>query len=516
MRNIFSLFICILLSSSIFAQNFDMTPYEKGRKELADEALSKIFDSFSALDQLAFGTSFLNAIGKTDDIFEQTAIAENFIVSMCGVGDMFKTEANYLASSIWAPTAYTGQMLQNLKVIGEWYKTQRTALEKSKTEKDVKRESDRAMNNRGISAVNKKISKKFAFWAQKGEIEKTPDFQQRLKDRSIYAFDSLCFIGCSEIIRQNVKLIKKGYNADDEVYNVQWNITDDNGKVLSSQNGYFHLSPDHVQSINRADYISWEDTYAFGIGVYDGYIFPTKVRVEFSRERLYPIIIFPEIKEQLISSDIVDDIPSQHYLEGHSYNSQDYRNRIIFRDEANAKIEQIKDKLVQAYSNYHSHMGWSDLNTPPTWYFPCKESYCSIESFNEAFSQFKIRYAKQLFKSLVLDSNRHLTPNITSDKLIEIILEGDVSVLKGKIRELQLEWLTSESQMLKKEQLQRGLWNIHLFNILTNMETDYVEYCSKEEMCKAVIENNAYLSSRIKVKNSYYDALKLYYEKHKY
>ena len=519
MRNILSLFICILLSSSIFAQNIDMTPYEEGRKKLADEALSKIFDSFSAVDQLAFGVNFLDAIKKTDDIFEQTAIAENFIVGMCGVGDMFKTEANYMAASIWAPTAYTGQMLQNLKVIGEWYTTQRTILEKSKTAKDVERESNRVMNNRGIGAVYKNISKKFALWAQKGELEKTPDHQQRLINKSNNAFDSLCFIGCSEIIRQNVRLVKKGYNADEEVYHVQWNIIDDNGSVLSSQNGYFPLSPDDVQSINQADYVSWTDTYAFGVGVSDGFVFPTKVKVAFSRERLYPIITFPKIKEQLISSNIIDEPSLQNYLYEHSYSGQNYRSHIIFWDEADANIKQLIDKVVKAYSVFPRVSSY-DLDSPSRYVFNeiFNKRFCSIDSYNEAFAEFKREYAEKLFKVLVYDNSRRITPNITSDQLLEIIIECDVSSFIEKVRELQLQWLTSESKALTKKQLQRGLSDLPLFNALDLFDTssNYIEYCSLEEMCRAVIESNAYLTSRIKVKDNYLGALKAYYVKHQY
>ena len=51
MKNYTILLLTFLFPVLLYAQNTSMTPYEKGRKDLADETLVKIFDSFSESDQ---------------------------------------------------------------------------------------------------------------------------------------------------------------------------------------------------------------------------------------------------------------------------------------------------------------------------------------------------------------------------------------------------------------------------------------------------------------------------------
>lgn len=515
MRKFLSLLTTVILSIPMLAQN-DMTPYEKGRKDLADEALSKMFDVFSERDQLSFGASFLYAIENTNDIYEQVAIAENFISGLCGVGEMYKTEANYMAESIWASIAYTGNTLQNLKSIGDWYKTQRAELEKTKTANDINREKERVQQSRSIGLVYKNINKRFTAWAQKGELEKTSAYQQRLRRQAISAFDSLCFICSSEAIRQNVQFVKKGYNADDEVYNIQWNIIDAERNVLSHQDGSFPLPPGEVQDFKRTDYISWSDTYAFGIGLHDGYVFPVKAKMEFSGG-FYPSITFPEIIEQPISSDIITDAELRNSLSGHVYKAANFRSRIIFRDEANAELEGLTERVAKAYSGYHSQVSYYDLRDTPFWSFPGDNGYCSKAKFNDAFNKYKKAYTDKLFESLIENSNYHLSPNIDAGQVRDAILNCDAEGLKARVKELQIQWLSTESKALTKEQLQRDISSVPFFRVLyfELRQKDPIEYCTMEEMCKVVIESNEYLSSKIKVRETYYEALKAYYDKHK-
>lgn len=513
MKNYTILLLTFLFPVLLYAQNTSMTPYEKGRKDLADETLVKIFDSFSESDQLSFGLSFLEAIKSTDDIFEQTAIAENFITGLCGVGEMFKTEANYMAASIFESRAYTGNALQSLKAIGDWYKLQRTELEKTKTEYDIQREKERLVQSRGIGLLYKTINKKFTDWAKKGELEKSAVYQDRLRTESIFAFDSICFVSCSEVANENSRILTDGYDVDNEVYNIKWNVVDDKRNVLTSVKASFPLNPNDLEKFYGEIRNRPIKPLVFDVGLQDGYVVPVKAM--FCLHYLncfYTIVTFDNITEVPISSKIITNEDLRSYLDGHIYTSAGFRRNFIIDVEALEVARGLEESMLNAYSDLYPGAGYK-LKAPD---WEKTGLICSYSVFNEKLKQYKEEYLSKFFSNLITTSALGLTFFLNEDSISDAVWGFDSTALINRISELEKEWIINESKTLTKEQLQKGLDNIPVFVLI--METKRNEnrniYCPVEEMCKLVIENNEYLSSKIRVKNSYYEALDNYYKKH--
>ena len=273
-----SVLFAIIASGALMAQTSGMTPYEKARKDLADNTLMKIFDSMSERDQLAFGASFLEAISQTDDIFEQTAIAENFIYGLCGVGETFKTEANYLAASIFASKAYAGNLLQGLKSIGDWYTLQRSELDKTKTSDDIAREKERAKLSAGIGRARSAISKAFSAWAQKGEYVKTAAYEARLKADAKDALDSICFTQMNAYWKKDAQLTKGKYDADSDRQTLVMTYKNPDGDMAAQYTGSFPFTADYSRQIGNGSF-AVDESYATAFMLDNGRAVPAAIHI---------------------------------------------------------------------------------------------------------------------------------------------------------------------------------------------------------------------------------------------
>ncbi|MDR0419949.1 MAG: hypothetical protein LBH30_00630 [Prevotellaceae bacterium] len=94
-----------------------------------------------------------------------------------------------------------------------------------KYELQKEREKQEAYWNSDIGEIEKSIKEKFVKWSEKGELEKTVDYQERLKTQSQDAFVQICI----EKINDRIRFLKKyvssellAYNADDEYYPISF------------------------------------------------------------------------------------------------------------------------------------------------------------------------------------------------------------------------------------------------------------------------------------------------------
>lgn len=355
-RFIAIVFLSAFISVSLFAQSTEMTPYEKARKDLADNTLMKIFDSMSERDQLAFGASFLEAISQTDDIFEQTAIAENFIYDLCGVGETFKTEANYLAASIFASRAYAGNLLQELKSIGDWYTGQRSELDKTRTSGDIAREKERAKLSAGIGRARSAISKAFSEWAQKGEYEKTAAYEARLKADAKDALDSICFTQMNAYWKKDAQLTKGKYNADSDRQTLVMTYKNADGDLAAQYTGSFPFTAEYSKQIGNSSF-AVDESYATAFMLDNGRAVPAAIHLvvfvdDYYTRRSY-IAQFGEAEHLTFKIDDFPGIPdkAKEILAGYEFDYSEYVKSGVPKATLLDAIYSIRVKYEVAYPN---------------------------------------------------------------------------------------------------------------------------------------------------------------------
>ena len=124
--------LCLLFVAPVYSQEF--TEYEQKRYDLAVSGLEKVMNTMNAYDQAVLSVNLMEKLKKAEgDKFQEMAITENVLFKLFDFGDMFETEANILANSIYPGDVYNGMAVQEWKKIGDWYKQERTKLEKTKT-----------------------------------------------------------------------------------------------------------------------------------------------------------------------------------------------------------------------------------------------------------------------------------------------------------------------------------------------------------------------------------------------
>ena len=80
----------------------------------------------------------------------------------------------------------------NFRYILEEYAKALKELEEGLTEEELTIERQKVMKRATFTKIERLIRNKFAQWNKKQETEKTANYETRLKERSRFAFDSIC------------------------------------------------------------------------------------------------------------------------------------------------------------------------------------------------------------------------------------------------------------------------------------------------------------------------------------
>ena len=280
-RIIFSLLliVSVLFSPRLSAQNGEMTLYEKQRADLCKNTIEKIMNSMSVADRLTFASLLKNAMEQPEvDDYKALAIGENIIFTLCGMGEVYQTEANLLAGSFEMSEAYIGQSLREFKEIGQWYKQEREKIDATKTEEDIRREKAReektlAASNNMLVFAKEKIRTQFLKWATRGEYEKTIDYNNRISEQGASFFDSLCFAVIRTTIREKICYKQVGrYDADNEGVNVRFYYRSNNDEH-SSVDTFWSMTPNGHENHYRY-FENYDGTYPIGLFLKNGDLYP--------------------------------------------------------------------------------------------------------------------------------------------------------------------------------------------------------------------------------------------------
>lgn len=336
MEKVVKIIIALMFIGSVnaYAQLEGMTQYERGRYDLANTALTKIMEVCGVQEQLFLTVNITDALKDCEDVYEEVLLIENFVIKTCNLADTFKTEAEYMSLSSDLSSLYNADLLNSWRKTGMWYKYERDKLELTKTEQDtfreLRRKKERIARKSGYGPVLENIAKSFADWAQRGEYEKTSQYEERMKTKAVHAFDSLCFIKANDAWHDHVNARwGEGYDADSEtrVIELYYKKRTNEGKYedIASVKGQLPLTPEeHKEFQYRIDRL-FGRSYALDLCIINGKIFPSSACIMGNN------VNFAETGNFAVEADsILHKYPDvAKYLAGHTFVYSDFiRNKI--------------------------------------------------------------------------------------------------------------------------------------------------------------------------------------------
>ena len=404
MKKLLSLLLCFSICSVCLSQTDDeMTPYELARFSLAKETLVSLLDNMSELDAVVMSSIISDDLKYCEDRYDMTAVCEEIIYLFCGLGELFKTDANYWYESTIIATKREADQIKTWSEIGKDYVSKREEIEKKKTDEDIEREKDRIKQKTGANSLFNKIDKAFSEWATKGEIEKTVQYNERMRTSSVAAFDSICYSCICKDLEENNRIRIEEYDADEEICKVIWEATGKNRQRVASKEGLFHVSPnDYLKLKNRLkQHNSIVAQELSSIVMVNGYIVPKKIRIWFGgdcdyfdtrltrakRLNLYDVV-FSDEDDYSISSDIIKNAELKQNLNGHVFKCSDFVSSIVFVDDLEELIATIASKYrttrTQEKVSYILKYVIPDIFDFKKEYFKKEE----VESFSQQFEQY--------------------------------------------------------------------------------------------------------------------------------
>ena len=141
MGKIVKLVVMMLLAGniSVFAQNEEMTSYEKGRVELSAKTMEMIFGYLDQESQAGLLLYMGAAVQNTNIEFDQDVI-EDFIIKFCDLEFVYpyKTAIKNKLRPLDMGPVVGDYVLEKWKKVGQWYIIERKKLDATKTQLDKK------------------------------------------------------------------------------------------------------------------------------------------------------------------------------------------------------------------------------------------------------------------------------------------------------------------------------------------------------------------------------------------
>lgn len=262
---ILPIFIGILCSTKSYAiEEEPLSNYEKARLELASTTIGKILESQSGSSLEALSWVFL-----LNDLLEDKD-------TTTPRGSLEALE-EILADLAGVTSFLPGDALNNLNIRGnfryilEEYAKALKELEEGLTEEELTIERQKVMKRATFTKIERLIRNKFAQWNKKQETEKTANYETRLKERSRFAFDSICQKVLDEHWSENLMWKKGEYDADNEMLSIKFYYEDKNKNEICAVWYDIALPPEYVNDFRVSNVRIIEE------GTYNNYLFPIKI-----------------------------------------------------------------------------------------------------------------------------------------------------------------------------------------------------------------------------------------------
>lgn len=259
-----------------------LTDYQNKRLELVNEAFEAISNTLNDADQAALAYALVSWIQKNADEYKigqndplgELELLEGFLAQTCGMAPwLIGGESTTLHEDI---------TLSKYTYICQNYRNARQALDDDTPRLDLVEEqriqTARAQMRASTFQLEKSLQKALAKWMEKGQVEKSADYQARLKMKSTYAFDSICSrLLSDQQVFGNLRQKLGNYDADTEEYTVEFYYQDKNYSKIHSVRGHFYLPPSEINEVDRILYSAYSSPTGVELQKIDGYIYPKRI-----------------------------------------------------------------------------------------------------------------------------------------------------------------------------------------------------------------------------------------------
>lgn len=219
MKYLIITFLSVLFTFHSYSQA--MTPYEKKCYSLqlqflrnlgVDEVILKKTNSLSDIEKLLVAGNFLQKLDTEKGLMLMLALGRDLKEA-----EKLKNTIDFQRDKAKKEEAERKKQFELAKV-----KERQRQYEIKKKEEDKREYFEKS----DFVTIRNKIKESFIGWIQKGEFEKSEDYQIRIVSNSGIAFDSLCFKTIMQAVNDKEgfysKLLK--YNADTENYGIEFTI----------------------------------------------------------------------------------------------------------------------------------------------------------------------------------------------------------------------------------------------------------------------------------------------------
>ena len=254
-----------MVSFNVNAQNLDklVTPYEKSRAKLADEAVAQIMKNDMQMT-LSIGLM----VGKMQEDgwseWKQLKAMEELIATVWG------------AYNWGEPQTYNDyRAFQRIGPACEEYAKKREALEKTKTPLDIEREKQRnyVPPIGALSTVMQNTGKELSKLFTKGDYEKLAQYRKRIAETAPHIFDSIAYVQCALHAVASIQNRHQNYDVETELDTIYLSHREGN-KVLAT----CHMSPEFAKKV-YSQYRSIDADY-LRIFVVNGDVLPYKMTMK--------------------------------------------------------------------------------------------------------------------------------------------------------------------------------------------------------------------------------------------
>lgn len=436
-EKIILLSICsFVFSIKLLSQNNNLSPYETARIALADKTIEQMLGAMNVSDKLYLSYALSSLKEQSQDVFVLLNVKETLIYTYCGVGSLFKTEANIMAESLYSDKRYEGSLLKNLQSIGQEYIQKRQKIESTKTESDVAREEERAYYQNGAGRVLYDISADIKKWATKDQYETTLAYEKRIREQLTQKLDSICFRQCNNAWQRGISIEILLYDADSGSQNLSVFKSDKNRNRIATLTGCVEMDINEAKDFSLAN-TYWRNSdlcYATGLCVVDNCVMPSTLKLAYKGTdgvSFYRIRFHDEEKYVIKGSSLLG-LPEEIriYLNNYTFDYSEYAKQILSRVELRSLADSC---AIDKYEEI-----WPEINFRKYGIFPAEKAFYTLNDIEDVTNLYRDECIKVLEKVLAnkvsLKCFKDIcTPegNITKESAKSLITQSCVNYVKN-------------------------------------------------------------------------------------
>ena len=456
-EKIILLSICsFVFSIKLFSQNNNLSPYETARIALADKTIEQMLGAMNVSDKFYLSYALSSLKEQSQDVFVLLNVKETLIYTYCGVGSLFKTEANIMAESLYSDKKYEGGLLKNLQSIGQEYIQKRKKIESTKTESDVAREEEREYYQNGAGRVLYDISAEIKKWATKDQYETTLAYENRIREQLTRKLDEICFRQCNNAWMRGTGFKKLPYDADSGSQNLSVYRYDKNRNRIATLTGCIKMDINEAKDFSIDKIFEFDEdsknaaalSYATGLCVVDNCIMPSTLklaykfikgsthrlnpRYKYGDDILYYQIKFHDEEKYVIKGSSLLGLPEEIriYLKNYTFDYSEYAKQIL----SDVEMFQLANHCtIDKYEEI-----WPKINFREYGIFPINKHFYTVDDIEDVTNLYRDECIKVLEKVLAnkvsLKCFKDIcTPegNITKESAKSLITQSCVNYVKN-------------------------------------------------------------------------------------